>query len=142
MNRLIAVLAIVLAALVSSGSAVATEATKIARIGVLSPQDASKIAPWVQALRQGLRDLGWVEGRNIVLVYRHAEGRIERLSSLAAELVRLDPALIVALNGISARAVQRWSATIPIVMPYTADAVRQGVVTNLARPGGNITGLS
>jgi len=120
----------------------AQDSSRVARIAILSPQDAVKIAAWDRALRLGLRDLGWEEGRNLAFIYRHANGRRERLPALAAELVRLDPVLVVALNSYSARAVQRLSTRIPIVIPYTADAVRQGLVLSLARPGGNITGLS
>lgn len=142
LDRKIIVHAILVAVFGLSHPAHSQTMSELARIGVLSPQNASKIAPWDRALRKGLRDFGWVEGRNIAFFYRHAEGRIERLPSLGRELLHLKPKLIIALNGISARAVQRWSKSIPIVMPYTADAVRQGLAVSLSRPGGNITGLS
>jgi len=125
-----------------AGASIPARAQDLVRVGVLSPQDALKIGTWDQALRKRLKELGWVEGKNIAFEYRHANGDIRRLPLLAKELLSLKPALVIALNGISARAVQHWSKSIPIVMPYTADAVRQGIVRSLSKPGGNITGLS
>jgi len=115
------------------------QAAKVPRIGILrsgSPPD-----PFVEALRQGLRELGYAEGRNITLEYRWAEGRDERLAGLAAELVRLKVDVIVA-GGTGALAAKRATTTIPIVMPAIADPVGLGLVASLARPGGNVTGLT
>jgi putative ABC transport system substrate-binding protein len=98
--------------------------------------------PPVDAFRQGLRDLGYVEGQNLVIVYRGAEGQDERLPALAAELARLPVEVIVAVGTAATRAAQHATRTIPIVMTGTPDPVGQGLVTSLARPGGNITGVS
>jgi putative tryptophan/tyrosine transport system substrate-binding protein len=100
------------------------------------------MTPPVDAFRQGLREFGYVEGQNLVIVYRGAEGRIERLPDLAAELVQLQVAVIVAVGTAATRAAQSATHTIPIVMTGTNDPVAQGFVASLARPGGNITGLS
>ena len=96
----------------------------------------------VEAFRQGLRDLGYVEGQNLVIEYRYGEGKAERLRDLAAELVRLQVDVIVAEAPQRPVAAQHATRTIPIVMTGTADPVGQGFVASLARPGGNITGLS
>jgi putative ABC transport system substrate-binding protein len=115
------------------------QAERVARIGVLrqgSPPD-----PLVESFRQGLRELGYAEGRNISIEYRWAEGRTERLPDLAAELVRLKVDVIVA-GGFDALATKRASTTTPIVMPISTDPVRLGIVSSLARPGGNVTGLA
>ena len=112
----------------------------VPRIGLLragSPPDAN-----VEAFRQGLRDLGYVEGRNIVLEYRWAEGKAERIPELTAELVRLKVDVIVTTGSIGALAAKQATSTIPIVVPAMADPVGAGVVASLARPGGNITGLA
>jgi putative ABC transport system substrate-binding protein len=95
----------------------------------------------LEAFRQGLRDLGYVEGQNLVIESRYAEGREERLPDLAAELVRLKVDVIVA-GGPAIRAAQHATSTIPIVMAVTGDPVQSGYVASLARPGGNITGVS
>jgi putative ABC transport system substrate-binding protein len=121
----------------------AQEARKIARIGVLSsgaPPD-----PFVEAFKQGLRELGYVEGRNISIEYRWAEGRNERLPGLAADLVRLKVDVIVASsqNAVAAKqATTQATTAIPIVMPIITDPVRLGLVASLARPGGNATGFA
>jgi ABC-type uncharacterized transport system substrate-binding protein len=122
-------------------AAQAQQAGKIYRVGFLwdSP------AVWPHALegfRQGLRDLGWVEGRNIVVEYRWAEGRFDRLPGLAEELVRLKVDIIVAPTSIYAGAAKRATSTIPIVFASHADPIGTGHVDSLARPGGNITGLT
>jgi putative ABC transport system substrate-binding protein len=93
-------------------------------------------------LRRGLRQRGYVEGRNIIIEYRPADGRIERFSELAQELVRLNLDLIVAINTPAALAAKQATTTIPIVVPIMGDPIRDGLVVNLARPAGNITGLT
>jgi ABC-type uncharacterized transport system substrate-binding protein len=119
----------------------AQQAAKIARIGYLSPNlAASPHLP--EAFRQGLRDLGYVEGRNVVIEYRSAEGKPERLPALAAELVALKVDVIVAPGTPQALAARRATRTLPIVFATAADPVGSGLVTSLARPGGNVTGLS
>ena len=98
-------------------------------------------APVVVAFQQGLRDLGYVEGRNINVVYRFAENHPERLSALVEELVRLKPAVIMAAAVVDAVAVRKATATIPIVSAALADPVNLGLVASIARPGGNVTGI-
>ena len=95
-----------------------------------------------QAFRQGLRDLGWVEGKNIRIEYRYAEGRNDRLTDLAADLVRLKVDIIVTAVTPDVSAAKNATSTIPIVMAAAGDPVATGLVDSLARPGGNITGLS
>jgi putative ABC transport system substrate-binding protein len=120
----------------------AQPAAKIYRVGILLVATAETVAPLVQALTEGLRDLGYVEGRNVVFERRYADGRLERLPDLAAELVRLRVDVIVTGSNIHVAAAQRATATIPIVFVAAGDPVGAGFVANLARPGGNITGLS
>jgi putative ABC transport system substrate-binding protein len=112
------------------------------KIGLLSPFSPSATALWHQAFRQGLRDLGWVEGKNVSIEYRYAEGRSDRLPGLAADLVRLKVDIIVAAVTTDAVAAKNATAAIPIVMASAGDPVASGLVESLARPGGNITGLS
>jgi putative tryptophan/tyrosine transport system substrate-binding protein len=123
--------------------AAAQQPTKVHRIGRLSPGlPPSQPSPSMEAFRQGLRDLGYVEGQNLIIEWRWAEGREERLPDLAAELVRLQVEVIV-VGGVTAiRAVQHATSTIPIVMAANYDPVGEGFIASLARPGGNITGLS
>jgi putative ABC transport system substrate-binding protein len=118
-------------------------APKVPRIGYLEasmPQNGT--TRFLEAFRQGLRDLGYVEGNNIQLEIRWAEGKLERLPALADELVRLNVDVFVAVNSPSVIAAKRATRTIPIVMPISSDPVGDGLVSSLARPGGNITGLS
>jgi putative ABC transport system substrate-binding protein len=122
---------------------VAQPAGKVHRIGWLSPGlPRLDHDPPVDAFRQGLRALGYVEGQNLIITYRWAEGKIERLPDLAAELVQLQVEVIVAVGSAATRAAQHATRTIPTVMTGTPDPVGQGFVASLARPGGNITGLS
>jgi putative ABC transport system substrate-binding protein len=114
-------------------------AGKVPRVGLLGVTSAAGYARQVEALRQGLRDLGYVEGRNIVIEYRWADGRYDRLPALAAELIRLQPDVIVT-SGPGTRVLKQATTTIPIVMAVGSDAVAEGLVASLARPGGNITG--
>ena len=115
---------------------------KVARIGFLGAASASGLASWAEELRAGLRDLGYVEGKNIIIEYRWADGKYERLPALAAELVQLKVAVIVAADTSAIQAAQQATTTIPIVMVSTPDPVGAGLVASLSRPGGNITGLS
>ena len=115
---------------------------KIHRIGWLASGSASGIAPLTDAFRQGLRQLGYVEGKNIVIEYRYAEGKFDRLPELASEIVHLKVDVIVVANASAIDAVKRATATIPIVMVGPGDPVGLGFIASLARPGGNITGLS
>src|ERR1700694_1631234 len=118
----------------------AQQAAKIARIGFLG--DSPAASPRREAFFQGLRDLGYVEGRNLVIEYRYAEGKPERYPALAAELVALKVDVIVAQNTPVALAAKHAIRTLPIVFPAAADPVTSGLVTSLARPGGNVTGMS
>ena len=118
----------------------AQQAKKVHRIGFLAA--ARSTTPAVEAFRQGLRELGYVEGKNIVIEWRYAEGKLDRLRELAAELVRLKVDVIVTAGSASTRPAKEATVTIPIVMAFDNDPVGSGFVASLARPGGNITGLS
>ena len=120
----------------------AQQTGKIFRIGFLDPSNARGMAVMVDAFRQELRKLGWIEGKNITIEYRFAEQKNERLPELAAELVRLKVDLIVVSSAVPALAASRATATIPIVMTSIGDPVGAGLVASLARPGGNVTGFS
>src|SRR6266545_557307 len=116
---------------------------KVPRIGFLSFVGRSNSpAPNLEAFRQGLRELGYVEGKNIDIEYRYAEGKPDRLPALAAELVRLKVDIIVAQSSETVLAAKDATSTIPIVMTNSADPVGSGLVASLARPGGNVTGMS
>jgi putative tryptophan/tyrosine transport system substrate-binding protein len=120
----------------------AQQTGKIFRIGFLDGSTASGSAVLVEAFRQELSKLGWVEGKNITIEYRFPEQKIERLPELAAELVRLKVDLIVVSSPPPALAAKKATTTIPIVMATSTDPVGSGLVASLARPGGNVTGLS
>ena len=128
--------------LVVAVRAEAQQPKKIPLIGVLYGGSASGISARIEAFRQRLRELGYVEGKNIVIEYRRAEAKLDRLPALAAELVRLKAAIIVSVGAPSTRAAKEATSTIPIVMAQDADPVADGFVASLARPGGNITGLA
>jgi putative ABC transport system substrate-binding protein len=119
-----------------------TDAQPSARIPTIGYISLAGGAPLVEAFRQGLRELGYVEGKTIAVEYRFAEGKPERLPVLAAELVQLPVDVIFAPANLSTEAVKNITTTIPIVMVSGPDPVAIGLVTSLARPGGNITGLS
>jgi putative ABC transport system substrate-binding protein len=136
------IVTLALAVLAAPLGAAAQERANVARIGVLGLQTASSYAPFVEAFKQGLRELGYVEGQNIAIEYRWAEGRYERLPGLAAELVRLRVDVLVTHGTPGTRAAQQATTTIPIVMAAVGDAVATGLVASLARPGGNTTGSS
>jgi putative ABC transport system substrate-binding protein len=121
-------------------AAEAQQAAKVARIGWLGFNLAAGDPRITEAFLQGLRDLGYVEGRNVVVDYRDAEGKSERLSALAAELVALKVDLIVVAGTLAALAAKQATRTLPIVFIAVGDPVTSGLVTSLARPGGNVTG--
>jgi putative ABC transport system substrate-binding protein len=136
-------LSVIAFALVVAGTVAETQQPKkIPRIGFLGASSPSAISARIEAFRLGLRELGYVEGKNIVIEYRYAEGKLDRLPGLAAELVRLGVDVIVLAGPASIRPAKEATSTIPIVMANDADPVGSGVVASLARPGGNITGLS
>ena len=137
--RRIGLAAVLALGLLAPLAADAQQAGRIPLVGVLRP--TSPTDPLTDPFRQGLRDLGYVEGHNIRLVYRFAEGRYERLPGLAAELVRL-PVDVLVTDGPGAIAAKHATDTIPIVFTISAHPVEDGLVASLARPGGNITGLS
>jgi putative ABC transport system substrate-binding protein len=110
-------------------------------IGILITTSPTAWAPWTAALAQRLREIGWVESRNVAFAYRWAEGRSERLAEIAAEMVRMMPDVIVTA-GTAVPALKRATSAIPIVFALGRDPVGEGLVASLARPGGNVTGLS
>ena len=121
----------------------AQQAKKIPRIGFLLAPPRTALSEALDAFRQGLRELGYMDGQNILIEYRYAEGKFDRLPDLAAELVRLKIDLIVAAGGSQAiRAAKNANSTIPIVMTGTLDPVGDAIIASFARPGGNITGLT
>jgi putative ABC transport system substrate-binding protein len=123
-------------------SAAAQQPKKVSRIGYLAASSPSAQLPRTEAFRKGLRELGYVEGKNIVIELRSGEGKSERVPALAAELVRLEVDVIVTAGPIPTRAAKEATVTIPIVMAADGDPVGSRFVASLARPGGNITGLS
>jgi len=120
----------------------AQQAGKVPRIGVLWPYSPAIATPFGDAFRQGLGTLGYVEGRNIALEERWADGKFDRLASLAAELIRLKVDVLVTASTPATQAAQQATKTTPIVMTLVSDPVDSGFVANLANPGGNVTGLS
>jgi putative ABC transport system substrate-binding protein len=136
------IVTLTLSLLVAPLTAEAQQATKVYRIGRLHPGSPTEPDPNLEAFRQGLRDLGYVEGQNLVLEARYAEGNPERLPDLAAGLVRLKVDVIVPVATAATRAVQHATRTIPIVCACGSDPVGDGLVASLARPGGNTTGSS
>jgi putative ABC transport system substrate-binding protein len=119
----------------------AQPSAKVARIGYLAMTGGAG-SPLAEAFRQGLQDLGYIEGKTMAIAYRSAEGKPERLPNLAAELVQLPVDVIVARTSGAAQAAKNTTTTVPIVMVVDADPVRIGLVASLARPGGNLTGLT
>jgi len=142
MNRRTFVATIASGFLAAPLAAGAQQARKAPLIGILWNNPLAATAHIVEAFRQGLRELGYVEGQNIVIEFRSAEGRMERAPDLAAELVGLKVDVIVTGTTPGVRAAQQATSTIPIVMGISYDAVLEGLVASLARPGGNVTGLS
>ena len=125
-------------ALASVYLAKAQQPKKIPRIGVLTPTLAAGFEPF----RQGLRELGYVEGKNLAIEYRFAEGKLDRLPGLAADLANLKVDIVVAVGGPAVQAAKKVTEVIPIIMMNAGDPVDQGFVASLARPGVNVTGLS
>jgi putative ABC transport system substrate-binding protein len=144
MNRRTFLCGLTLGSLAAPLAAEAQPAGKVPRIGFLVAASASDSAfeRWIEAFRQGLRDLGHVEGRNIVIEYRYADEKYERLPALAAELVRLKVDVIVSHGTPGPLAAKQATSAIPIVTTTAGDPVAAGLVSSLARPGGNVTGLS
>jgi putative tryptophan/tyrosine transport system substrate-binding protein len=120
----------------------AQQARKVPRIGYLTATFLSSNVARIDAFRQGLRELGYVEGKNIVIEWRSGEGKLERQGELAAELVRLKVDVIITSGPTITRAAKEATVTIPIVMAFDSDPIGNGFIASLARPGGNITGLS
>jgi len=118
----------------------AQQAAKVSRIGYLSSHSPETFR--IEAFRQGLHEFGWVEGRNLIIEYRSADGKFDRIPVLAAELVRLKVDVIVAVPTVSALAAKRVTQTIPIVFTHVSDPIGSGLVPTLARPGGNVTGFT
>jgi len=143
--RLTAPATLGLALLAAAFAAEAQPAGKVHRIGVISPGGPPAPGPphpYIVAMLEQLRTLGWVESQNIALEYRFDEGKRERLPTLAAELVALKVSVIVVVGTTAALAAKSATATIPIVMVNVGDPVGSGLVASLPRPGGNVTGMS
>jgi len=120
----------------------AQQPQKVARICYLGAADASTSAFLMKPFRERLREIGYVEGQNLTIEFRHSEGKDERLPELAAELVRLNCDVIVTVGSGAAQAAKNATKSIPVVMGWGPDAVRRGILAELARPGGNVTGLT
>jgi ABC-type uncharacterized transport system substrate-binding protein len=142
MNRRTFLCGLTLGTLAAPLAAEAQQPAKVARIGYLSINLAAAPPNQLEAFRRGLRDLGYVEGRDVVIEYRDASGKVDRLSALAAELVALKVDVIMAGSTPHALAAKQATGTIPIVFISSGDPVADGLVASLARPGGNVTGLS
>ena len=120
----------------------AQQAGRVARIGYLSTPSRESVEHVLDAFLRKLRELGWTEGQNLVIEYRWAEGNVQRLPALAAELVRLEVDLIVAPAGSAALAAKNATSSVPIVMIFASDPVELGLVASLSHPGGNVTGTT
>ena len=141
MKNILSIL-LIIAVMAVGAMAEAQQPTKIPRIGYLGGGSPSSNPARIEAFRQGLRELGYVEGENIVIEWRYAEEKLDRLPSLATELVSLKVDVIVTAGPSVTRAAKEAINTIPIVMAFDSDPVGNGFVASLARPGGNITGLA
>ena len=142
MKHIIGLLVIFVALAACGAVAQAQQQPKIPRIGFLTNNSSTGLAAADEAFRQGLRALGYVEGKSLVIEYRYGEGKVGRLAEMAAELVRLKVGVIVTGGPTSTRTAKQATSTIPIVMASDPDPVANGFVASLARPGGNITGLA
>jgi len=128
--------------LITARSTEAQQAKRVPRIGVLVAVSPAVVAARIDALRQGLRELGYIDGQNILIEPRYGEGKLDRLPALARRLVGLKVDIIVSAGGQATRAAREATSTIPIVLTNDPDPVGSGFVASLARPGGNVTGLS
>ena len=142
MNQRIFVLALGALLFALCSSAEAQQPKKIPHVGYLTISSLSSNVDRIEAFRRGMRELGYVEGKNIVIEWRSGDGKVERQSELAAELVRHKEDVIVTSGPTMTRAAKQATATIPIVMAFDPDPIGNGFIASLARPGGNITGLS
>ena len=141
MKTIFEIMAIVVAFTLCGAVATAQQAAKVSHIGYLTGSSLSVITDRTEAFRQGLRELGYLDGKNIAIEWKSAEGKFDRLPGLAAELVRIKVDIIVTTGASPTRAAKEATKTIPIVMAQDIDPVGSGFVAALARPGGNITGL-
>src|SRR5512143_3830105 len=137
MNRKIAVLTLGALLFALCFRVNAQQPKKIPRIGFLGAASAPALASQIEAFRLGLRELGYVDGKNIAIEYRYADGNAERISHLAAELVALNPDVIVTYQTPSVLAIKKLSATIPIVFTMLSFPIENGIIASFARPGGN-----
>ena len=142
MREKIVILLLATFLLMTASIAEAQQPAKVPRIGLLVPSSASANSTRREAFLQGLRDLGYVEGKNIAIEYRYTEGEVDRFPEIAAELVRLNVDVIVTGSISGVRAAKKATGTIPIVFASVGDAVDSGLVSSMARPGGNATGLT
>src|SRR5690349_7616791 len=141
-RRVVVFICLLLTVFLATVSAQAQPLEKLPRIGFLAATSAAVEKSRIEAFQEGLREAGYVDGKNIGIEYRWAEGKLDRLAELAAQLVRLKVDIIVSGGSTSSRATKEATTTIPIVMAQVNDPVGSGMVASLARPGGNITGLS
>jgi putative ABC transport system substrate-binding protein len=142
MNRLNAGLVLLIGLLVAPFATEAQQSGRVYRVGYLSTPTRESVEHGLAAFLRTLRELGWIEGQNLIIEYRWAEGNVERLPALAAELVRRKVDVIVAPAGSAALAAKNATSSIPIVMIFASDPVEMGLVASLRRPGGNITGTT
>jgi putative ABC transport system substrate-binding protein len=141
MRRIGLAVVLALSLIAAPRAAEAQQAGKLPIIGLLVPGTPTSHGPWFAALVQRLRELGWIEGRTVALEYRYGEGRNERYAEIAAEFVRLNVGVIVT-SGPAVSAAKQATSVIPIIFALSGDPVGAGLVASLARPGGNVTGLS
>lgn len=142
MNKKITFLTVAFAILAFVQPVYAQQPNKVPRIGILVAGSPSSDAAWIEAFRQGLRELGYVEGHSIVIEYRYGEGKTARYPALVTELVQLKVEVIVVGGATATRAAKKVTTLIPLVMANVTDPVTLGLVASLARPGGNITGVT
>ncbi|TMH00817.1 MAG: ABC transporter substrate-binding protein, partial [Betaproteobacteria bacterium] len=142
MNRLNAGLVLLIGLLVAPLATEAQQSGRVYRVGYLSTPTRESVEHGLAAFLRTLRELGWIEGQNLIIEYRWAEGNVERLPALAAELVRRKVDVIVAPAGSAALAAKNAISNIPIVMIFASDPVETGLVASLRQPGGNITGTT
>jgi len=124
------------------GAAAMAQEIKVHRIGLLAAGEPSAVAGRIDAFRQGLRERGYEEGKNIIIEYRYGEGKLDRTRALAAEMIRLKLDVIVTAGPTDTRVAKQATTTVPIVMAQDSDPIGSGLIASLARPGGNITGLA